>query len=92
MTGFTDGTFRKQLDQINCIISIFITCVILSVPLTHRDAWTRMNYIPREARLSTMSASDTGKNYTYIYVYLPLSTLILLINIDTVSLYNTYRL
>lgn len=37
-----------------------------------------------------MSASDTGKNYTYIY--LPLSTLILLINIDTVSLYNTYRL
>lgn len=51
-----------------------------------------MNYIPREARLSTMSASDTGKNYTYIYIYLPLSTLILLINIDTVSLYNTYRL
>lgn len=39
-----------------------------------------------------MSASDTGKNYTYIYIYLPLSTLILLINIDTVSLYNTYRL
>lgn len=39
-----------------------------------------------------MSASDTGKNYTYIYIYLPLSTLILLIKIDTVSLYNTYRL
>lgn len=29
MTGFTDGTFRKQLDQINCIISIFITFMIL---------------------------------------------------------------
>lgn len=39
-----------------------------------------------------MSASDTGKNYTYISIYLPLSTLILLINIDSVSLYNTYRL
>lgn len=41
MTGFTDGTSRKQLDQINCITSIFITYVILQlilVPLTQTDA------------------------------------------------------
>lgn len=41
MTGFTDGTSRKQLDQINCIISIFKTYVILQlilVPLTQTDA------------------------------------------------------
>lgn len=39
-----------------------------------------------------MSVSDMGKKYIYIYIYLPLSTLIFLINKDSISLYNTYRL